>query len=97
MNKTSATAWNQAQGCWSAVRETARRRTKPGSAKRIATALSLLGFTALPAFALPTNGNVTAGNADIFREDDNRIRASTLSSRLHLVSVIRSSLIPRSA
>ncbi|WP_423221147.1 ESPR domain-containing protein, partial [Burkholderia contaminans] len=35
MNKTYALVWNQAQGCWSAVGETARRRAKPGSAKRV--------------------------------------------------------------
>ncbi|RQR33115.1 filamentous hemagglutinin N-terminal domain-containing protein, partial [Burkholderia sp. Bp9143] len=43
---------------------------KPGSAKRVAAALSLLGFTALPAFALPTGENITAGNADIIRDND---------------------------
>ncbi|WP_396331542.1 GLUG motif-containing protein [Burkholderia anthina] len=72
MNKTYALIWNQTQGCWSAVGETARRRAKPGSAKRIAAALSLLGFTALPAFALPTGENITAGKADIVRENDGK-------------------------
>ncbi|RQV11161.1 filamentous hemagglutinin N-terminal domain-containing protein, partial [Burkholderia cenocepacia] len=72
MNKTYALVWNQTQGCWSAVGETARRRAKPGSAKRAAAVLSLLGFTALPAFALPTGENITAGKADIIRENDGK-------------------------
>ncbi|MBN3830516.1 GLUG motif-containing protein [Burkholderia sp. Ac-20344] len=72
MNKTYALVWNQTQGCWSAVGETARRRAKPGSAKRAAAALSLLGFTAMPAFALPTGENITAGKADIIRENDGK-------------------------
>ncbi|RQR33114.1 filamentous hemagglutinin N-terminal domain-containing protein [Burkholderia sp. Bp9143] len=72
MNKTYALVWNQTQGCWSAVGETARRRAKPGSAKRVAAALSLLGFTALPAFALPTGENITTGKADIIRDNDGK-------------------------
>ena len=72
MNKTYALIWNQTQGCWSAVGETARRRTKPGSAKRVAAALSLLGFTSLPTFALPTGENIAAGKADIVRENDGK-------------------------
>ncbi|MCA8093412.1 filamentous hemagglutinin N-terminal domain-containing protein [Burkholderia anthina] len=72
MNKTYALVWNQTQGCWSAVGETARRRAKPGTAKRAAAALSLLGFAALPAFALPTGENITAGKADIVRENDGK-------------------------
>ncbi|WP_175718574.1 GLUG motif-containing protein [Burkholderia anthina] len=72
MNKTYALVWNQAQGCWSAVGETARRRAKPGSAKRVAAALSLLGLTSLPAFALPTGENIAAGKADIIRENDGK-------------------------
>ncbi|MDN7491517.1 ESPR domain-containing protein [Burkholderia sp. AU45274] len=72
MNRTYVLAWNQAQGCWSAVGETARRRAKPGSAKRVAAALSLLGIVSLPAFALPTGENITAGKADIIRENDGK-------------------------
>ncbi|RQS19377.1 GLUG motif-containing protein [Burkholderia sp. Bp8998] len=72
MNRTYALVWNQTQGCWSAVGETARRCTKPGSARRAATALSLLGFTALPAFALPTGENITAGKADIIRDNNGK-------------------------
>ncbi|MCA8093413.1 filamentous hemagglutinin N-terminal domain-containing protein [Burkholderia anthina] len=72
MNKTYALIWNPTQGCWSAVGETARRRAKPGTAKRAAAALSLLGFAALPAFALPTGENITAGKADIVRENDGK-------------------------
>ncbi|WP_175887875.1 filamentous hemagglutinin N-terminal domain-containing protein [Burkholderia contaminans] len=72
MNKTYALVWNQAQGCWSAVGETARRRAKAGSAKRAAAALSLLGIVSLPAFALPSGENITAGKADILRENDGK-------------------------
>ncbi|WP_175839939.1 GLUG motif-containing protein [Burkholderia contaminans] len=72
MNKTYALVWNQAQGCWSAVGETARRRAKPGSAKRAAAALSLLGVVSLPAFALPSGENITAGKADILRDADGK-------------------------
>ena len=72
MNKTYALVWNQAQGCWSAVGETARRRAKPGSAKRVAAALSLLGIVSLPAFALPSGENITAGKADILRDADGK-------------------------
>ncbi|VWC84451.1 filamentous hemagglutinin [Burkholderia contaminans] len=72
MNKTYALVWNQTQGCWSAVGETARRRAKPGSAKRTAAALSLLGVVSLPAFALPSGENITAGKADILRDADGK-------------------------
>ncbi|KHL08760.1 UNVERIFIED_CONTAM: filamentous hemagglutinin [Mumia flava] len=72
MNKTYALIWNQAQGCWSAVGETARRRAKPGSTKRVAAALSLLGVVSLPAFALPSGENITAGKADILRDADGK-------------------------
>ncbi|MET1536227.1 GLUG motif-containing protein [Burkholderia sola] len=72
MNKTYALVWNQTQGCWSAVGETARRRAKPGSAKRVAAALSLLGIVSLPAFALPSGENITAGKADIQRDADGK-------------------------
>ncbi|MDN7880915.1 GLUG motif-containing protein [Burkholderia aenigmatica] len=72
MNKTYALVWNQTQRCWTAVGETARRRGKPGSAKRAAAAVSLLGFTALPAFALPSGETIVSGKADIVRSDDGR-------------------------
>ena len=74
MNKTYALVWNQTQGCWSAVGETARRRGKSAGGKRVvaAAAVSLLGFAALPAFALPTGENITHGKADILRDADGK-------------------------
>ncbi|MCA8066519.1 GLUG motif-containing protein [Burkholderia sp. AU38729] len=73
MNKTYALVWNGAQRCWTAVGETARRRGKASGGKRAAvTAVSLLGFAALPAFALPTGEAITSGKADILRTDDGR-------------------------
>ncbi|WP_175922405.1 GLUG motif-containing protein [Burkholderia latens] len=73
MNKTYALVWNQAQGCWSAVGETARRHGKSSGGKRLAaTAVSLLGLAALPAFALPTGEAITAGKADILRDADGK-------------------------
>ncbi|MGR3906658.1 GLUG motif-containing protein [Burkholderia sp. SR8] len=73
MNKTYALVWNQTQGCWSAVGETARRRGKSAGGKRLAAAaISLLGFAALPAFALPTGEAITQGKADILRDADGK-------------------------
>ncbi|WP_175985097.1 GLUG motif-containing protein [Burkholderia sp. BCC0506] len=73
MNKTYALVWNQAQGCWSAVGETARRHGKSAGGKRLAAAaVSLLGLAALPAFALPTGEAITAGKADIVRDADGK-------------------------
>ncbi|HEF5873627.1 TPA: filamentous hemagglutinin N-terminal domain-containing protein [Burkholderia cenocepacia] len=73
MNKTYALVWNQAQGCWSAVGETARRHGKSAGGKRLAAAaVSLLGLAALPAFALPTGEAITAGKADILRDVDGK-------------------------
>ncbi|RQS19262.1 filamentous hemagglutinin N-terminal domain-containing protein [Burkholderia sp. Bp8992] len=73
MNKTYALVWNPAQGCWNAVGETARRRGKSAGGKRLAAAaVSLLGFAALPAFALPTGEAITSGKADIVRGDDGK-------------------------
>ncbi|WP_321859815.1 GLUG motif-containing protein [Burkholderia cenocepacia] len=73
MNKTYALVWNQTQGCWSAVGETARRHGKSTGGKRLAAAaVSLLGFAALPAFALPTGETIAAGKADILRDADGK-------------------------
>ncbi|HEF5873625.1 TPA: filamentous hemagglutinin N-terminal domain-containing protein [Burkholderia cenocepacia] len=73
MNKTYALVWNQAQGCWNAVGETARRHGKSAGGKRLAAAaVSLLGLAALPAFALPTGEAITAGKADIVRDADGK-------------------------
>ncbi|MBN3730524.1 filamentous hemagglutinin N-terminal domain-containing protein [Burkholderia sp. Tr-20390] len=73
MNKTYALVWNGAQRCWTAVGETARRRGKASGGKRAAiTAVSLIGFTALPAFALPSGEAILSGKADILRTEDGR-------------------------
>ncbi|ABB12973.1 GLUG motif-containing protein [Burkholderia lata] len=73
MNKTYALVWNGAQRCWTAAGETARRRGKATGGKRAAvTAVSLLGFAALPAFALPTGETIMSGQADIVRTDGGR-------------------------
>ncbi|EMN5134224.1 filamentous hemagglutinin, partial [Burkholderia contaminans] len=84
MNKTYALVWNPLHGRWIAVGETARRRAKPGSAKRAAAALSLLGVVSLPAFALPSGENITAGNADILRDADGK----TMSINQHTDKLI---------
>ncbi|RQT14382.1 GLUG motif-containing protein [Burkholderia contaminans] len=73
MNKTYALVWNGAQRCWTAVGETARRRGKSAGGKHAAVAaVSLIGFTALPAFALPSGEAILSGKADIVRTDDGR-------------------------
>ncbi|WP_241510349.1 GLUG motif-containing protein [Burkholderia seminalis] len=73
MNKTYALVWNPVRRSWAAVGETARRRGKTGSGKRAAVAaVSLLGFAALPAFALPSGESVANGKADISRSNDGR-------------------------
>lgn len=73
MNKTYALVWNPVRRCWTAVGETARRRGKTGSGKRAAVAAaSLLGFAALPAFALPSGESIANGKADISRSNDGR-------------------------
>ncbi|RQS09814.1 filamentous hemagglutinin N-terminal domain-containing protein [Burkholderia sp. Bp9002] len=73
MNKTYALVWNPRQRCWNAVGETARRRGKSSGGKRLAaTAVSLLGLAALPAFALPTGETLVSGNADFIRSGDGK-------------------------
>ncbi|AOY95591.1 filamentous hemagglutinin [Cupriavidus sp. USMAA2-4] len=73
MNKTYALVWNDAQGTWAVVGETARRHGKSGGGKRLAAAsLSLLGLAALPAFALPTGEAIVSGQADISRSADGK-------------------------
>ncbi|WP_412527124.1 GLUG motif-containing protein [Burkholderia lata] len=72
MNKTYALVWNGTQRCWTAVGETARRRGKSGGKRAAVAAVSLLGFAALPAFALPSGEAITSGKADIVRSDDGR-------------------------
>ncbi|WP_321958998.1 GLUG motif-containing protein [Burkholderia cenocepacia] len=74
MNKTYALVWNPNQGCWNAVGETARRRGKSSGGTRLAAvaAVSLLGFAALPAHALPTGEAIASGKADIARGADGK-------------------------
>ncbi|MBN3787652.1 GLUG motif-containing protein [Burkholderia sp. Ac-20353] len=73
MNKTYALVWNQTQRCWAAVGETARRRGKSSGRRQLAAAaVSLLGFAALPAFALPSGETIMSGKADIARSNDGK-------------------------
>ncbi|WP_155642177.1 ESPR domain-containing protein, partial [Burkholderia cepacia] len=73
MNKAYSLVWNEAQGGWCAVSETARRRGKTGGGKRLlAAGVSLLGLAATSAYALPTGGAVAAGKADIATSADGK-------------------------
>ncbi|MBN3787653.1 filamentous hemagglutinin N-terminal domain-containing protein [Burkholderia sp. Ac-20353] len=72
MNKTYALVWNPTQRCWAAVGETARRRGKSSGRRQLAAAVSLLGFAALPAFALPSGETIMSGKADIARAPDGK-------------------------
>ncbi|WP_233343533.1 GLUG motif-containing protein [Burkholderia cepacia] len=73
MNKAYSLVWNEAQGGWCAVSETARRRGKTGSGKRLmAAGVSLLGLAATSAYALPTGGEVASGKADIATSADGK-------------------------
>lgn len=73
MNKAYSLVWNEAQGGWCAVGETARRRGKTGGGKRlIATGLSLLGLAASGAHALPAGGEIAAGKADMATSADGK-------------------------
>ncbi|RQR63382.1 filamentous hemagglutinin N-terminal domain-containing protein [Burkholderia sp. Bp9126] len=74
MNKAYSLVWNDAQGGWCAVGETARRRGKSSGGKRLiaATGVSLLGLAASGAHALPAGGAVAAGHADIATSADGK-------------------------
>ncbi|QFS36489.1 two-partner secretion domain-containing protein [Burkholderia cepacia] len=73
MNKAYSLVWNEAQGGWCAVSETARRRGKAGGGKRLmAAGVSLLGLAATSAYALPTGGAVASGQADIATSADGK-------------------------
>ncbi|WP_031403743.1 two-partner secretion domain-containing protein, partial [Burkholderia paludis] len=77
--------WNDAQGGWCAVSETARRRGKTGSGKRLlAAGVSLLGLAATSAYALPTGGAVASGQADIATSADGK----TMSINQHTDKLI---------
>ncbi|MGS0895695.1 two-partner secretion domain-containing protein [Burkholderia stagnalis] len=73
MNKAYSLVWNEVQGSWCVVGETARRRGKSGGGKRLlAAGVSLLGFAASGAYALPTGGEIMSGNADISKSADGK-------------------------
>ncbi|MBW5807765.1 filamentous hemagglutinin N-terminal domain-containing protein [Burkholderia sp. COPS] len=85
MNKAYSLVWNEAQGGWCAVSETARRRGKTGSGKRLlAAGVSLLGLAATSAYALPTGGAVASGKADIATSADGK----TMSINQHTDKLI---------
>ncbi|KVN29258.1 filamentous hemagglutinin [Burkholderia pyrrocinia] len=74
MNKAYSLVWNDAQGSWCAVGETARRRGKSSGGKQLiaAAGVSLLGLAASSAFALPTGGEIASGKADIATSTDGK-------------------------
>ncbi|MCA8053468.1 two-partner secretion domain-containing protein [Burkholderia cepacia] len=86
MNKAYSLVWNEAQGSWCAVGETARRRGKSGGGKRLlAAGVSLLGLAAASgAYALPTGGVIAEGQADIATSADNK----TMSIHQHTDKLI---------
>ncbi|MGZ2744552.1 two-partner secretion domain-containing protein [Burkholderia stagnalis] len=74
MNKAYSLVWNDAQGGWCAVGETARRRGKSSGGKRLiaAAGVSLLGLAASSAYALPTGGEIASGKADFATSADGK-------------------------
>ncbi|AKM02537.1 GLUG motif-containing protein [Burkholderia pyrrocinia] len=86
MNKAYSLVWNEVQGGWCAVGETARRRGKSGGGKRLlAAGVSLLGLAAASgAYALPTGGEIASGKADIATSADNK----TMSINQHTDKLI---------
>ncbi|KML16323.1 MULTISPECIES: two-partner secretion domain-containing protein [Burkholderia] len=85
MNKAYSLVWNEAQGGWCAVSETARRRGKAGGGKRLlAAGVSLLGLAATSAYALPTGGEVASGKADFATSADGK----TMSINQHTDKLI---------
>ncbi|KVL17800.1 GLUG motif-containing protein [Burkholderia cepacia] len=85
MNKAYSLVWNDVQGGWCAVSETARRRGKTGGGKRLlAAGVSLLGLAATSAYALPTGGAVVSGKADIATSADGK----TMSINQHTDKLI---------
>ncbi|MBR8253472.1 GLUG motif-containing protein [Burkholderia ambifaria] len=86
MNKAYSLVWNEAQGGWCAVGETARRRGKKSGGKRlIAAGVSLLGLAAASgAYALPTGGEIASGKADIATSADGK----TMSINQHTDKLI---------
>nr|WP_175943122.1 GLUG motif-containing protein [Burkholderia pyrrocinia] len=86
MNKAYSLVWNEAQGGWCAVGETARRRGKKSGGKRLlAAGVSLLGLAAASgAYALPTGGEIASGKADIATSADGK----TMSINQHTDKLI---------
>ncbi|MXN83129.1 filamentous hemagglutinin N-terminal domain-containing protein [Burkholderia sp. 4812] len=86
MNKAYSLVWNDAQGGWCAVGETARRRGKSSGGKQLiaAAGVSLLGLAASSAYALPTGGEIAAGKADIATSADGK----TMSINQHTDKLI---------
>ncbi|OMG73577.1 two-partner secretion domain-containing protein [Burkholderia ubonensis] len=85
MNKAYSLVWNEVQGGWCAVSETARRRGKTGGGKRLlAAGVSLLGLAASGAYALPTGGAIASGQADIATSADGK----TMSINQHTDKLI---------
>ncbi|KWZ36452.1 GLUG motif-containing protein [Burkholderia anthina] len=84
MNKAYALVWNQANGCWSVAGENARRRGKAGGRRVIAAAVSLLGFAASSAYALPTGAEIVSGKGDFATSADNK----TMSINQHTDKLI---------
>ncbi|WP_446904765.1 two-partner secretion domain-containing protein [Burkholderia sp. YIM B11467] len=84
MNKAYSLVWNEAQGGWCAVSETARRRGKTGGKRLLAAGVSLLGLAATSAYALPTGGAVASGQADIATSADGK----TMSINQHTDKLI---------
>jgi filamentous hemagglutinin family protein len=67
MNHVYRIVWNNISACWQVVAESARAHGKSHSRKRAARSIALFagGLLCLPAWAGPTGGQVTAGNATI--------------------------------
>ncbi|WP_175852110.1 GLUG motif-containing protein [Burkholderia cepacia] len=85
MNKAYSLVWNEVQGGWCAVGETARRRGKSGGGKRLlAAGVSLLGLVASGAYALPTGGDIKSGSANIDTSADGK----TMSIHQHTDKLI---------
>ncbi|KML61286.1 filamentous hemagglutinin [Burkholderia cepacia] len=84
MNKAYSLVWNEAQGGWCAVSETACRRGKRGGKRLLAAGVSLLSLAATSAYALPTGGAVASGQADIATSVDGK----TMSINQHTDKLI---------
>ncbi|WP_321791064.1 filamentous hemagglutinin N-terminal domain-containing protein [Burkholderia pyrrocinia] len=85
MNKAYSLVWNDVQGGWCAVGETACRRGKSSGGKRLlAAGVSLLGLASSGAYALPTGGEIMSGQADMAKSADGK----TMSINQHTDKLI---------